>query len=208
MKTTTRRITERLGALAVVAALLGVAAPAAAQEARSPEEIQALMERSLELGQPGPEHDRLTELAGDWQIELTLWPAPGADPVVTRSTGTAEVILGGRYVVMKQVIPDGDFAGESHAILGFDRRSGEYTMIGLDTIGTYWVTAQGPMTEDGVAVLSGTDFDPVFDADQEYDFVLHWKDDGSFVTELYFTSPMHTGGADRFKMLETVARRR
>jgi hypothetical protein len=33
---------------------------------------------------------------------------------------------------------------ESTTIIGFDRRSKKYTTVGLDTMGTYWVTAAGP----------------------------------------------------------------
>lgn len=124
------------------------------------------------------------------------------------ATGEAEMILGGRFLMMKQVIPDDMFASESIAILGFDRRTEEYTLLGLDTIGTYWISAQGPARDAGSAVLSGEDYDAVFGGTQEYDFVLRWEDDGTWVTELIFKDEFHTRGGGPFKMMESVARRR
>lgn len=181
---------------------------ATAQEAPEGAPIEALLARALELGAPGPEHARFEQMVGTWDTEMTLWAEPEAEPVVVSATTESELILGGRYLVQTLTIPDGYFAGEAINILGFDRRSGEYTLIGLDTVGTYWVTAQGPATGDETAVLSGEDFDPVFDGTQEYDFVLRWADDGSFVTQIIFKDAFHTGGGAPFKMLETVARRR
>ena len=43
--------------------------------------------------------------------------------------------------------------------LGFDRRHGEYTLVGFDTLGTYWVSGQGPRGEDGVIRMRGEDDD-------------------------------------------------
>ncbi len=124
-------------------------------------------------------------------------------------TGTveSETILGGRFLVSTTVITEGMFAGESVSIFGFDRRSEEYTLIGLDTIGTYWVTAQGPMGSDGKAVLSGEDFDPVFNGMQLYDFVLSWPDADTMVTDLIFKDEMHAGGPEPHRLLNIVSRR-
>ena len=100
-------------------------------------------------------------------------------------------------------------AGEMMTILGFDRRSGEYTLIGLDTSGTYWVAARGPANESGDgAVLSGEDYDAVFEHMQLYDFVLAWPDDDTFRIQIIFKDEIHTGGGPPFKMVETVSRRR
>jgi hypothetical protein len=173
-----------------------------------PEQMRELMERSMELGQPGPAHEHLATLAGNWDINMTMWSQPGAEAVEVSGSSTSEMILGGRFLMQTTTIPEGMFAGESVAIIGFDRRSDEYTMIGLDTIGTYWVSSQGPMGDDGKAVLSGEDYDPIFGGTQEYDFILSWPDEDTMVTELIFKDEAHTGGGEPFKMLHIFARRR
>ncbi len=181
---------------------------AMAQELPDQADLEAKLAESLVLATPGSEHARFERMVGEWDTLLTLWPQPGAEPIVVDATTESELILGGRYLVQSTTIPDGFFAGDSITILGFDRRSGEYTLIGLDTMGTYWVTARGPASGEREAVLSGEDFDPVFDGTQEYDFVLRWEDDDTFIMQIIFKDAVHTRGGDPFKMLETVARRR
>jgi hypothetical protein len=197
-----------MASVALVAAGVLLPAAAAAQEMPSPERVQELMALSMELAEPGPEHARFADMVGSWDMAMTMWPQPGADPIEVAGTAESELRLGGRYLFTSTTIPTGFFAGESLSILGFDRRSEQYTLIGLDTVGTYWVTAQGPMGDDGRAVLSGEDFDPVFDGTQLYDFVLSWPDDDTFVSELIFKDEFHTGGGEPFRMLRIVSTRR
>lgn len=200
------------GLLAMLLIVVSIAAftpgVATAQQAPDKEAVEAMMAKSLELGQPGPEHVRFEQMVGTWDMQMTMWPQPGAAAVVVNGVVEAKLILGGRYLMQTTVIPDGFFAGESITILGFDRRSEEYTLIGLDTIGTYWVSAQGPATSQTEAVLSGEDFDPIFGGTQEYDFVLRWEEDGTFVSQIIFKDDVHTGGGEPFKMIETVSHRR
>ena len=89
------------------------------------------------------------------------------------------------------------------SLMGFDRRSGEYNVVGLDTSGTYWVTGKGtPDPEGGPLVLSGEDFDPSLDHRQIYDFVLRWINDDTYTWEIIFKDEVHTGGGPPFKMVE------
>ena len=218
---TRNRPTLRAVAAAAAIAIVAVAAigAAAAQESttaretplqqRSPEEIQALALLHMESASPGPEHERLAAMEGTWDIEITMWAQRDAAPMTMNGTVEAEMILGGRFLVQTADLADTDAAGEMMTILGFDRRSGEYTLIGLDTSGTYWVAARGPANESGDgAVLSGEDYDAVFEHMQLYDFVLAWPDDDTFRIQIIFKDEIHTGGGPPFKMVETVSRRR
>jgi hypothetical protein len=193
--------------LVLAAAALGFAQPALAQDL-DPAELEALMTRSMELAEPGPEHERLAAMVGEWDVQLTMWAERGAEPVVLEATAEAHLILGGRFLMQTTTIPEGYFAAESISILGFDRRSEEFTLLGLDTGGTYWVSAQGPLVSANEAVLSGEDFDAVFDGTQEYDFVLRWEGERTFITQIIFKDAFHTGGGEPFMMVETVATRR
>ncbi len=69
-----RRVALTVGFAAFVPAV------ALAQQDLDPEQISELMARSLELAQPGPEHERLAALAGPWDMTMTMWAQPGADP--------------------------------------------------------------------------------------------------------------------------------
>jgi len=199
----------RAGAALLSIACVALPARRALSQQPTPEQMQEWMRRHMELAQPGPEHARLAGMEGTWDVELTMWPAPGAQPMTTGATMEAEMILGGRFLVQTMDIADTDPGGEQMSIIGFDRRSGEYTMLGFDTSGTYWVSAQGPADASGDrAVLAGEDYDAVVDGTQLYDFVLSWPDEDTFVVQIIFKDEIHTRGGPPFKMVEATSRRR
>lgn len=193
----------------VVAGLFGLsfAAQAQAQEP-SPEELQKLMAQSMELAQPGPEHARLAQLEGDWDVQLKIWMTPDAEPVMLEGKGHAEMFLGGRFLRMTSSFTEGPFPADTESILGFDRRKNEYTILGFDTMGTYWVSASGPFEEEGQrTVLYGEDEDPIFKNTQKYDIVFYWVDENTYRSEVIFKDKMHTGGGEPLKMVEVTGTR-
>ena len=97
---------------------------------------------------------------------------------------------------------------KSIQFLGFDRRNEQYTLVGLDTMGTYFVTARGTFDEElGAIVMSGVDEDPFMT--QEYDFVMKTLSDDEYTVELYFRGDMAAEhGVERFKMMELRSKRR
>jgi len=200
---TTRRI-----AAACLAAVVVMPPMAASAQQPSPEQIAEFMRQHREAAQPGPEHERLTRMEGAWEVEVTMWPEPGAEPMTTSGTAAAEMMLGNRFLMMSMDLADTDPAGEQISIIGFDRRSDEYIVLGMDASGTYWVTARGPADNSGDrAVLSGEDYDAIFDGVQLYDFVLSWPDENTFVVEIIFKDEVHTRGGPPFKMVEVTSRR-
>ena len=46
----------------------------------TPEEQRAIMEKMMALGKPGPEHEKLANMAGAWTLSATMWHVPGAPP--------------------------------------------------------------------------------------------------------------------------------
>jgi hypothetical protein len=126
----------------------------------APHMDMAAMMEAMRLAQPGPEHAELAALAGDWVTKVSVLMAPGTPPMEQETTATAKMILSGRFLEHTSA---GDFMGtpfESQSYLGFDRRREEYTLMGMDTLGTYWVTGAGVREEDGVIRMHGVDDDP------------------------------------------------
>ena len=91
---------------------------------------------------------------------------------------------------------------ESITILGFDRRHGVYTLVGYDTMGTYYITAQGSIQEDGTLVLVGGDDNPPMGR-QDYEFHMRFPSDDEMTTELY----MSIAGSEMSKMVEWTSTR-
>lgn len=107
------------------------------------------------LTQPGPEHAELKKLAGSWQVSMTP-NRPGFD-----FTGHAELsmVLGDRFLVIDGDGKTGNRESAFRYTIGFDRRHDEFTIILMDTSGTYAVSARGKRSQDGLRMF-GTDDDP------------------------------------------------
>jgi hypothetical protein len=156
--------------------------PAAAtpkSKSRSPAEL-------LELAGPGPEHERLARLKGDWSVKLQM---PPTNPSVTiEGNAATRSILGDRFLIIEGTVGQGEQATSMHYTLGFDRRHDEYTIVALDTYGTYFVTARGPAGEER-HVMFGEDNDPVMTEmglKKKFAFVLQVADDDHFSVEIDF----------------------
>jgi hypothetical protein len=176
-----------------------------AQEPPSEAEMQAMWERAMMLAQPGPEHEELARYTGVWNMEVKHWSTPGAEPVAYAGVSESRMILGGRFLESTWTSGEGEMAMEGISIMGFDRRHEEYTVIGLDTWGTYWVAAQGPYDEATKTItMYGEDNDPVFGMVQQYDFRMTEVDDDTFKWEVIFYNPEHTQGRDEHKMVEIL----
>ena len=116
-------------------------------------------------GTPGPEHEELMLLVGDWHVSVS-----GEKVGSARATSR----LDGRFLQVELQVEAGPV---THAIytVGFDRRHGRYTVMAMDNSGTYWVTAQGGREGDRIAMY-GKDDDPVMASmgyEKEFAIVLH-----------------------------------
>lgn len=174
----------------LLVALVLTALTVSAQEAPKKSEAEAMMEYYIEQAKPVKEHDRLAALAGPWKIASTLWF--GDTPTTSTGTASGQMILGGRFLELDARIA-GELSGEMLTLMGFDRRTSEYTMIGLDTLGTYYITAAGKYDEAKKAVvLQGSYAQPPSGEMQKYSFVWTNPTPREHVMNLYFT----IGGKD------------
>ena len=150
--------------------------------------VDQVMAGYIEAARPVREHDRLKTLAGSWKITTQLWMSPGK-PLTGRGASTGRMVLGGRFLQMnattKKPLPS-----ESLTIFGFDRRTGEYTMTGFDTMGTYSISAAGRYNEpDQGVVLTGSYAMPPTGQNQKYRFVWKTPSPDQHVLSLYFALP-------------------
>lgn len=189
--------------------LLFMVAPGSAQESTSEQDMQAMYERAMMLAQPGPEHEKLARYVGTWNMETRYWASPGTEPIVSTGVSDSKMILGGRFLESVWTTGEGETAAEGKSIMGFDRRHEEYTVVGFDTWGTYWVSAQGPYDDETKTItMYGEDNDPVFKSVQQYDFRMTEIDDDTFTWEVIFYNPEITQGKDEFKMVEILYTRK
>lgn len=126
--------------------------PAAAAEPQTTkneadEQLAALREMLAEDAATAEEHKLLEKLVGTFKTEARMYMSPGEPPLKSHGTGKAEWILGKRFVKVESSVGQGaagkELESESLTIYGFDTRTNKYSVIAIDTMGTYWVTAQG-----------------------------------------------------------------
>jgi len=165
----------------------------------SPEDMQKMMA----LMKPGPQHEVLAKMAGDWTITGKAWMDPSGTPTDMKpGSQHAEMILGGRYL---QSVWTGEMMGmpfEGHGLLGYDNFRKEYLMTWVDNMGTAVSTANGSADAAGkVITLMGKMDDPSTGArDQDVKYVYTIKDDKNVTFEMYGMVP----GKGLMKMMETT----
>ena len=151
---------------------------------------QQMMANMAAYAATGPEHDHLKRRLGQWEHTATMWPHPGAEPVVTHGQTVTELIMGGRFLLDRST---GEFFGqqfEGMGITGYDRIKKKYTGIWIDNMGTGIYSVEGEPDDSGNVVTyssnysctmtgtvkQGKSVETTIDAD-------HWK------LEMYDTTP-------------------
>jgi len=172
---------------ALCSALFTLAASAAfAQPQPTPEQMAQMLEEM----RPTTEHQELAKLAGRWNQEVT-W-SMGGPPVKATGIVTNRMILGGRFLVSEGTsnnpIGFGDTTIELMTIYGFDRRTRDYTIVGYDSFGTYYVTAAGKKTPAGLVLMHGETLEHEAGSTtmRKYDMTLRVVDANTYVTEVIF----------------------
>lgn len=91
----------------------------------------------------GPEHDRLTAMAGRWDVDMTFWFQPGAPAVTVKGTSTIRPLLGGLFIEEKI---DGALNGTPFTTLswtGFNTGTREYEATRIASTNTIRITENG-----------------------------------------------------------------
>jgi hypothetical protein len=175
--------------VAIAILLSTVLAVSAAAQDKKKSHSEAMMEMYAELAKPVASHDRLHTFAGKWNVVSKMWMSPGAPPLSAKGTAKGHMILGGRFLQLDTSL-SGPFASDSLTILGFDRRTSDYTMVGYDTMGTYYITAAGKHdVAKNALVLDGSYAQPPHGGMQSYRFVLDQPRASEHRMRLYFTMP-------------------
>ncbi|MBS1912672.1 MAG: DUF1579 family protein [Bacteroidetes bacterium] len=102
---------------------------------------QSPMEEMMKKAQPGPQHELLKGMAGNWNYKLTDYMS-GA-PQTSNGTASSAMILGGRFLKVETFGTMMGMSANTFSMMGFDNRNGKYFMWEVDEMGTYSVFAEG-----------------------------------------------------------------
>lgn len=164
------------------------AQPTGASTTQRPPVSESQQARAREIYLPSAAHEELKRLVGTWE-QTTEYPSPSG-AVRTHGTVVNRSVLEGRFVVSEAAArqKDGALRTESLLIFGFDGRNRSYTVIVLDTFGTYYVTAAGEaQTPSQRLVMSGET--PEGKGIKRFDVTLEWLDNNAYETRVIFHLP-------------------
>ena len=190
---------KNLFVLAAAALIVSTAAIAADAPPKMTAEQQALMEKMTKAAMPGPQHEMLKKMAGEWNAKVTMQMDPSQPPEVNQSTSTLTMLMDGRYC---QEVTSGNMMGQPFSgmgLTGYDNVLGKYISTWVDNMGTGIMTSVGTADASGkVITWIGTMSDPVTGKQTKERMVTTITDDDHHTFEMYGTPP---GGKKEMKML-------
>jgi len=186
-------------AIAAVALFVCAAAFAADAPPKMTADQQAMMEKMTKAATPGPQHEMLKKMAGEWNAKVTSQMDPSQPAQVEQSTSTLTMLMDGRYC---QEVTSGNMMGQPFSgmgLTGYDNVLGKYVSTWIDNMGTGIMTSVGTADASGkVITWIGTMSDPVTGKLSKPRMVTTIKDDDHHTFEMYGIPP---GGKKEMKML-------
>ncbi|HZN65690.1 MAG TPA: DUF1579 domain-containing protein [Tepidisphaeraceae bacterium] len=166
------------------------AQPAAGQDKKAEAEALKQMEAWMALAKPGEHHDHLKAMEGEFDVESEMVSGPGAQPVKSKGTHKAQMMLGGRYL-------HGVFEGEmmgmpmtGHGLLGYDNQKQQYFSLWIDSMSTGIMISYGKCDKAGkVFTFKGDYEDPMTKSKKTYRMVTTVTDNNKHTFEWFEPGP-------------------
>lgn len=92
---------------------------------------------------PGPEHEMLKGMVGEWEGDITMWMDPSQPPQTMKGTVKYESIMDGRYITGKYsgIMMGMPFNGMD--LTGFDNALKVFQNVWIDNMGTGMMQVEG-----------------------------------------------------------------
>ena len=174
-------------------------APAGKADKGGPADLGAMSDRDALA--------RLKAEAGTWDVAMSLWFGPSAEPVTTKATLTAAMTLGGMYLEQRfegvglgPKLPDLKWTSLSYT--GYNATTRQYEAVRMASTQSTMIIVRGPMNADGSMELSG-DYTLMGMKSTQRDVITHQGPDSERIE-----SWMTFGDNPEFKGAEMVLTRR
>lgn len=169
---------------------------------------QPSAEEMLKMARPGVEHEKLARYIGKWDVVVSM--SSGAAAMKYQGTAESRMTVGGRFLQMEYQAKGKTDSTEGIFTIGFDPRHQRYTIIAMDSFGTYFVTSQGKQDEKtGKIRMLGTDDDPMMKSlgyTKEFVHVLDLRNPDEFAVEIWFVDT-RTAARKEIKFMEYTFKR-
>ncbi len=164
-----------------------------------------MMEAMMKAGTPGEPHKKLDVFVGTWDTQITMWMAPGMDPVKSSGTSQNTWMMGGRYLEQRY---RGEFFGapfEGIGYSGYDNVKKQYWGTWMDNMSTAMMLSTGAISADGkVWTYKATMADPMTGKDSSSDEKITVVDADHHTMEMWGAGP----DGKNFKMMEIAYSRK
>jgi len=137
----------------VLALMLAIALPLAAQEAKETKqdaappamtpEQKAMMEAWEKAATPGEQHKQLEVMTGNWSTKQSMWMDPKGKPMIETGTATNTFVLGGRHLRSEFHSQWMGKPFEGVGYTGYDNVTGKYYSSWMDNSSTGVFVAHG-----------------------------------------------------------------
>jgi hypothetical protein len=175
-----------------VFALAGFAQDKGDKKMPSQEDMQKMMAEYAKYANPGPEHELLSHMAGEWTTTGKMWMGPGAPSMdLQPGTQTGEMLLGGRYL---RQLHHGTMMGQPYegiSMMGYDKFKKQYVLTYSDNMGTAILTAAGTASDDKktITLMGKMDEPTTGEKDKDVKYVYRFPDDKTIVFEMWDMLP-------------------
>jgi len=164
-----------------------------------------MMQEYMKMMAPNENHAYFNDLVGKWDVKTTAWMAPDAKPVVSQGSCDAQVILGGRFIMMKFT---GTMFGqpfEGMEIVGYDNLKKKYVTFWIDNWSTSFYLTEGTRDTLTKAETETGDWpDPMTGGTIKVRSVTTFVSRDEYLYELY----MMPEGGKEYKSLENRTTRK
>jgi hypothetical protein len=144
------------------------------------------MQKWMDYMTPGKEHKDLAKLNGDWVYTMKMWTDPAGEPTVTQGTATCEMMLDGRYQLMKVYgnVMGMPFSGISTT--AFDNGKKIWISTWIDNMGTGMMYAEGKYDESTKCIkFRGKMYEPTSGKDVDFKENMIFVDENTMGLEMF-----------------------
>ena len=189
-------IRTRNPAVPALVLALAVALPAYASDDKKPAaapemsaEQKAMMEAYIKAGTPAAPHAAMAKAAGEYELSVTSWDAPGAPPTVDKGTATRKMALDGRVMVEMMHGTNHGQPFEGHGMRGYDNVTGRYWGTWNDSMSTGVMVSDGTCDDKGACTFAGSWNDPITKGKINARMTTKWTSPTVQVFEMYTPGP-------------------
>lgn len=138
---------------------------------------------------PAVPHQMLAKLAGTWKAKMSIWMAPGAEPVESVGKSVQEMIMNGRFLRSNFEINMMGMAFTGLGFQGYDNSKKKYVSTWIDNMSTSLAYGEGTFDkENNLLVTTGRMESPEMGGEVDYRTTTQIIDDNKHVFTMYVGS--------------------